>query len=104
MAKNTLGTLIEILGVTLEELRGDSHERRVTGARTMLAAALPLTQQQLAALLNCSQPAVHKMRRRHLILLRYDKEYQARWNNLSMGMDPQSANGCGVQLCVSEWQ
>ena len=76
---NTLKVILDHLGVTLEEIRSESHERRITDARTMLAAALPITQRQVATLLGCTQPAVHKMRRRHKHLLQYDKEYREMW-------------------------
>ena len=76
---NKLKRVIDLLGVTLEELRSESRERRITDARTMLAAALPITQHQVAIILGCSQPAVHKMRKRHQILLRCDRKYRAKW-------------------------
>ena len=84
---NTLRIIIDFLGVSLEEIRSESRERRVTDARTMLAAALPITQRQVAILLGCSQPAVHKMRQRHKHLLQYDKEYRETWEaaNLADG-------------------
>ncbi|MBR4147991.1 MAG: hypothetical protein IKU00_08945 [Bacteroidales bacterium] len=49
----------------------------------MLAAALPITQRQVAVLLGCSQPAVHKMRRKHKQLLHYDKEYREMWEAIN---------------------
>lgn len=80
---NTLRVILDHLGVTLEEIRSESHERRITDARTMLAAALPITQRQVAVLLGCSQPAVHKMRRKHKQLLHYDKEYREMWEAIN---------------------
>ena len=74
--------MIDHLGVTLEELRGKGRTRRISDARTLLVAALPVTQQQAAALLNCSQPAIHKMRKRHIDLLASDHAYKEKWNKI----------------------
>ena len=43
-AMNPLKRMIDLLGVTMEELRSGCRERRLADARTLLAAALPLTQ------------------------------------------------------------
>lgn len=81
---NTIRIIIDFLGVSLEEIRSESRERRITDARTMLAAALPITQRQVAILLGCTQPAVHKMRQRHKHLLQYDKEYRETWEAVNL--------------------
>ena len=79
---NPMKKMTDLLGVTMEELRGEGRTRRISDARTLLAATLPITQQQAAALLNCSQPAIHKMRKRHNDLLASDLFYKEKWNKL----------------------
>ena len=71
--------MIDLLGVTMQELRGGCRERRLCDARSLLAAALPVTQCQMAELLDCSRQAVGKMRQRHATLLRCDENYRTKW-------------------------
>lgn len=80
---NTLKRMIDTLGVTMEELRGGCRERRLADARTLIAAALPITQAQAAELLGCSQPAVCAMRKRHQQLLASDCYYRAKWQEIN---------------------
>lgn len=82
MVMNKLKKMIEVLGVTMEQLRSGCRKRHLTDARALLAAALPATQCQVAELLGCSQPAVGKMRRRHKELLAGDAGYRAKWERL----------------------
>ena len=84
MVMNKLKKMIDVLGVTMEELRSGCRERRLADARTLLAAALPATQVQLAELLNCSQPAVCAMRKRHKMLLMSDTSYREKWEKLKV--------------------
>lgn len=79
----TLKEMLDTLGVTLEELRSGKREQRLSDARTLLAAALPITQCQLAELLGCTQPAVCVMRERHKQLLVSDCRYRAKWEKLN---------------------
>lgn len=79
---NKVRRIIKLLGVTIEELRSENRTRRVADARSMLAALLPATQEQVASFLGCTQPAVHKMRRRHTILLQNDYVYQRKWKEV----------------------
>ena len=79
----TLKKMLDILEVTMEELRDGGRERRLSDARALIAAALPITQQQMAALLDCSQPAVSAMRQRHKQLLVSDRHYRAKWEMLN---------------------
>ena len=76
---NPLRRMLDTLGVTMEELRSGSRERRISDARTLLAAALPVTQKQAATLLNCSQAAVSAMRIRHKKMLETNKKYKDKW-------------------------
>ena len=80
---NTIRSVIDFLGVSLEELRSKRRTQRLADARSMLAASLPVSQQQVAAILDCTQPAVHKMRRRHKELLQCDSAYRSVWMALS---------------------
>lgn len=82
-AMNPLKRMIDLLGVTMEELRSGCRERRLADARTLLAAALPLTQEQVADLFDCSRQAVGKMRHRHEGLLRSDANYRNKWEQIS---------------------
>lgn len=79
---NTIRSVIDFLGVSLEELRSKRRTQRLADARCMLAASLSVSQQQVAAILDCTQPAVHKMRRRHKVLLQCDAAYRSVWNAL----------------------
>ncbi len=79
---NNLKQMIDLLGVTLVELRSGNRERRLADARSMLAAALPITQCQLAALFNCSQAAVCAMRKRHRQLFETDLRYKEKFLKL----------------------
>lgn len=79
----SLKRMTDLLGVTMEELRDGGRERRLSDARALIAAALPITQQQMAALLDCSQPAVSAMRQRHKQLLVSDRHYRAKWEMLN---------------------
>lgn len=81
-AMNPLKRMIDLLGVTMEELRSGCRERRLADARTLLAAALPLTQEQVADLFDCSRQAVGKMRKRHPGLLQSDAHYRGLWEKL----------------------
>lgn len=82
-ATNPLKQMIDLLGVTMEELRNGGRERRLADARTLLAAALPISQEQMAELLNCSRQAVGKMRHRHNGLLMSDAAYRTKWNSIT---------------------
>ena len=82
-AMNPLKRMIDLLGVTMEELRHGGRERRLSDARTLLAAALPISQIEMAELLNCSRQAVGKMRHRHEGLLRSDANYRTLWEMLN---------------------
>lgn len=79
---NTIRSVIDFLGVSLEELRSKRRTQRLADARSMLAASLPVSQQQVAAILGCTQPAVHKMRRRHEALVQCDAAYRSVWKAL----------------------
>jgi hypothetical protein len=81
---NKLKKMIEVLGVTMDQLRSGCRKRHLTDARAMLAAALPATQCQVAELLGCSQPAVGKMRKRHEELLTGDAGYRAKWERVKL--------------------
>ena len=81
--KNPLRQMMDALGVSMEELRSGVRTRRLADARTLLAAALPATQKQLATLFNSSQPAVCAMRKRHAALLKSDAHYRAKWQRIS---------------------
>ena len=85
-ATNPLKRMIDLLGVTMEELRHGGRERRLSDARTLLAAALPISQVEMAELLNCTRQAVHKMRQRHDGLLMSDANYRARWEMMKAEM------------------
>ena len=85
-ATNPLKRMIDLLGVTMEELRHGGRERRLSDARTLLAAALPISQVEMAELLNCSRQAVGKMRHRHDGLLMSDANYRARWEMMKAEM------------------
>lgn len=88
----TLKRMINTLGVTMEELRGGGRERRLADARALIAAALPITQEQVAELLGCSQPAVSAMRKRHHQLLVSDCHYRAKWQSLNNESTQQQFN------------
>ena len=90
--RNSLKQMIDTLGVTMEELRSRGRERRLTDARTLIAAALPITQAQAAELLGCSQPAVCVMRKRHKQLLVSDCYYRAKWQTINDAKQQQSNN------------
>lgn len=77
-----LKEMLNTLDVTMEELRGGSRQRRLSDARALLAAALPLTQVQVADLLGCTQAAVSAMRKRHEQLLIIDGHYRAKWEQI----------------------
>ena len=79
---NALKQTIDLLGVTMKELRGKCRERRIADARTLVAAALPIAQHQVAELLGCTRQAVSKMRRRHKALLTCDAAYRAKWEQI----------------------
>lgn len=79
---NTLKQILNTLDVTLEALRSGERGRKLSDARALIAAALPLSQEQVAELLNCSRQAVGKMRRRHEGLLRSDANYRAQWEQI----------------------
>lgn len=81
--KNPLRQMMDVLGVSMEELRSGVRTRRLADARTLLAAALPATQKQLAVLLNSTQQAVSAMRKRHSALLKSDSHYRAKWERIS---------------------
>ena len=85
-ATNPLKRMIDLLGVTMEELRHGGRERRLSDARTLLAAALPISQVEMAELLNCTRQAVGKMRHRHDGLLMSDANYRARWEMMKAEM------------------
>ena len=76
---NPLRRMLDTLGVTMEELRSGSRERRISDARTLLAATMPITQAQIAVLLNCSQAAVSVMRKRHKQQIETNKKYKDKW-------------------------
>ena len=80
---NPLRAMMDELGVNMEELRSGVRTRRLADARTLLAAALPATQEQLATLFNSTQPAVCLMRKRHAALLKSDAHYRAKWQRIS---------------------
>ena len=80
---NPLRQMMDVLGVSMEELRSGVRTRRLADARTLLAAALPATQEQLATLFNSTQPAVCLMRKRHAALLKSDSHYRAKWERIS---------------------
>lgn len=88
----TLKRMINTLGVTMKELRGGGRERRLADARALIAAALPITQEQVAELLGCSQPAVSAMRKRHHQLLVSDCHYRAKWQSLNNESTQQQFN------------
>ena len=81
--KNPLRQMMDVLGVSMEELRSGARTRRLSDARSLLAAALPATQKQLATLFNSSQPAVSAMRKRHTALLKSDPIYRAKWQRIT---------------------
>jgi len=78
----TLKKIIDTLGVTLGELRSGSRKRQLSDARCLIAAALPVSQRQMAELLNCTQPAVSFMRQRHKQLLVCDLDYRNKWEKI----------------------
>lgn len=82
-AKNPLRQMLDALGVSMEELRSGVRTRRLADARTLLAAALPATQKQLATLFNSTQPAVSAMRKRHAALLKSDPHYREKWQRIT---------------------
>ena len=79
---NTLKKMLDALGVTMKELRSGKRERRLSDARSMIAAALPITQCQIAELLGCTQAAVSFMKKRHKQLLSIDANYRAKWEQI----------------------
>ena len=82
----TVKKVIDLLGVTFEELRGKSIKRRVTDARTLMAAWLHESQHVnqlcIASLINVNQSAVSKMLRRHKNLLECDSAYRKKWSTI----------------------
>ena len=82
-AMNPLKRMTDLLGVTMEELRFGGRKQRLSDARCLIAAALPVSQEQIATLLNCSRQAVGKMRHRHEGLLRSDANYKAKWEMIN---------------------
>ena len=68
-------------------IEGDSdlvlNKMNARNARTLLAAALPATQKQLATLFNSTQPAVSAMRKRHAALLKSDPHYREKWQRIT---------------------
>jgi hypothetical protein len=80
---NPLRAMMDELCVSMEELRSGARTRRLCDARTLLAAALPATQKQLATLFNSTQPAVSAMRKRHAALLKSDPHYRAKWQRIT---------------------
>ncbi len=79
---NPIKIITETLGVTMDELRGGGRKRPLCDARTLMVAALPATQQQMANLLDCSQVAVCLMRKKHKTLLATDPCYLAKWKQI----------------------
>lgn len=83
---NPLKHLMSTLGVTLEELRSGSRQRRLVDARSLAAALLmrqPFTRQQdVAQLLGISQPAVSQLLARHEGLLKVYPAYRRKWEEI----------------------
>ena len=75
------------LGVTLEELRSGSRQRRLADARSLAAALLmrqPYTRQQdVAELLDSDQSAVSRMVARHWNLLKANPAYRKKWKEIT---------------------
>lgn len=81
--QQTLTSTLEALGVTMEELRGNSRETKVVDARSLLAAQLKhyhgMLQVDIAALLGVTQVAVSKMLTRHRLMMLYNTPYKRKW-------------------------
>jgi hypothetical protein len=98
---NSLKLLMDTLGVTLEELRSGSRQRRLVDARSLAAALLmrqpPTRQRDVAQLLGISQPAVSQLLARHKGLLKGYPPYRRRWNQLA-GMEDGRCGRQGVVI------
>ena len=81
--EETLTSTLEALGVTIEELRGNSRETTVADARSIVAALLKqnfgATQVDIAAELGVTQVAVSKMLARHRAMMLYNAPYRRKW-------------------------
>ena len=95
---NPLRAMMDELGVNMEELRSGVRTRRLADARTLLAAALPATQKQLAVLLNRTQQAVSAMRKRHSALLKSDSHYRAKWERIRCKKEEVRGKTCDVRF------
>lgn len=86
----------EPLGVTLEELRSGSRQRRLVDARSLAAALLmrqPFTRQQdVAQLLEISQPAVSQLLARHEGLLKGFPAYRRKWHEIIKNQNLKTQN------------
>lgn len=89
---NPIKIITETLNVTMEELRGGGRKRPLCDARTLLAAALPATQQQMAEVLGCTQVAVCLMRKKHKTLLAIDPGYRAKWEQIQSKLNSNLKN------------
>jgi predicted XRE-type DNA-binding protein len=84
---NSLKHLMDTLGVSLEELRSGSRQRRLVDARSLAAALLMqqrfTRQQDVAELFGISQSAVSQLLSRHKDLMEVDAGYRRKWSLVS---------------------
>ena len=78
-----LTSVLEALGVTMEEVQSGSRETKVVDARSIVAAMLNeghgVLQVDIAELLGMTQAAVSKMLTRHRTMMHYNAPYRRKW-------------------------
>ena len=91
-----LEELLKILGVSVRELQSRVRTRRLSDARSMIAALLApkyrMRQQDVADLFGTSQAAVSKMLVRHHQLMQFNTVYRNRYEQLYKLMSNRKNN------------